>query len=451
MRKLILSEIADAVNGSAFGECEITDISIDSRKIEKGSLYTAIIGERFDGHDFVEGAVQNGASAVLVSKKPQVDIPYVLVEDTEKAFLQLGGYYRDGENVKVVGITGSVGKTTAKEMTAAVLEQKYKTLKTEGNLNNQIGLPKMLFRLDGHEMAVLELGMNHKGEIGNLSNAAKPDIAVITTIGVSHIENLGSREGIRDAKLEILDGMKKGSTVFVNKDCDLLEGLSLTDYRVKSFGINSKLCYFRAEDIKEQARQTTFKVVFNSNIQQVTIPTVGIHNVYNALAAFAVGIECNIPPRTIAEGLMNYRPSGMRQNIVEKRGVTVIEDCYNASPDSVKAALSVLSDMELDGRKTAVLGDMLELGDYSDKAHLEAGEVAAASRIDYILCVGEAGKKIAEGAKKAGHQNAYWFESKKELAKAVCENVKSGDGLLFKASRGMKLEDIIEVLYEKLN
>ncbi len=450
MKKLMLSEIAKAVGGQAFGECEIANVSIDSRDIAKGYMYVAIIGERFDGHDFVPSAAENGASAVMVSKKPEIDIPYVLVDDTEKAFLALGGYCRDRENVLVVGVTGSVGKTTTKEMLASVLECKYKTLKTEGNLNNQIGLPKMLLRLDGHEAAVLEMGMNHKGEISNLSKAAKPDIAVITTIGVSHIENLGSREGIRDAKLEILDGMKKGSTVFVNKDCDMLNGITIKDYHVKSFGINSELCYFRAEGIREENMTTSFKVVFNSNVQQVTIPTVGIHNVYNALAAFAVGIECHIPPRTIAKGLMNYKPSGMRQNIKEVSGVTVIEDCYNASPDSMRAALKVLSDMKLSGRKIAVLGDMLELGDYAKEAHGDVGKMAYDSGADYIFCFGGDAKYICEAAEKCGHKNVWLFDDKQKLADKLTKTVKVGDGVLFKASRGMKLEDVIEALYDKL-
>lgn len=320
--ELTLSRIAKAVGGRLSGyDCIVTSVSTDSRDIPKGCLFICLEGEKFDGHDFVSQAAQNGAAAVLVRKKVDSRIPVITVKDTGKALLDLAGYYRGTlDNLTVVGLTGSVGKTTTKEMTYAVLAEQFKTIKTEGNLNNEIGMPKTLLRLkDDTEAAVIEMGMNHFGEIERMTKSSRPDIGIITNIGVSHIEYLGSRDGILKAKLEILKGMKKGAPLILNGDNDKLVTVREPDYKLVFFGIENPNVDFRAKDIEEKNGFTSFTVEFYGASQRVTVPTVGIHNVYDALAAFAVGYEMRMEPRKIAAGLKSFVPSGMRQRIKKSR------------------------------------------------------------------------------------------------------------------------------------
>lgn len=444
-----LSEIAKALGTTVNSEKTVSRISIDSRDTDENTLFFAIKGERFDGHDFVKDVAEKGVAAVVCHKKTECDAPVIYVEDTKKAFLDLASYYRCSmKNLTVVGLTGSVGKTTTKEMIACVLGAKSKTLKTEGNLNNEIGVPKTLYRLDNsYDFAVIEMGMDNKGQITELSKCAKPDCAVITNIGVSHIENLGSREGILRAKLEILDGMKKGSPLFLNGDNDMLSTVKNEDFKIITFGIENKNCDVIAENICEKELSTEFTAVKDDLRQKITIPTVGIHNVYDALAAFAVGVEYKIDPEIIAKGLSEYTPSGMRQRINQVNGITVIEDCYNASPDSQKAGLNSLCKIAK-GRKIAVLGDMLELGTYSETAHRAVGEYAAQCGLDALYTYGEQSRFTAESAEKAGLERVYAFDSKQELVDALKKELKSGDTVSFKASRGMKLEEVFEELYK---
>lgn len=448
--ELTLSRIAKAVGGRLSGyDCIVTSVSTDSRDIPKGCLFICLEGEKFDGHDFVSQAAQNGAAAVLVRKKVDSRIPVITVKDTGKALLDLAGYYRGTlDNLTVVGLTGSVGKTTTKEMTYAVLAEQFKTIKTEGNLNNEIGMPKTLLRLkDDTEAAVIEMGMNHFGEIERMTKSSRPDIGIITNIGVSHIEYLGSRDGILKAKLEILEGMKKGAPLILNGDNDKLVTVREPDYKLVFFGIENPNVDFRAKDIEEKNGFTSFTVEFYGASQRVTVPTVGIHNVYDALAAFAVGYEMRMEPRKIAAGLKSFVPSGMRQRIKKVGGITVIEDCYNASPDSQKAALDVLSSFK-SNRRIAVLGDMLELGKYSDVSHENVGKYTENKNIDILFTYGAKAKHIAEGAKEFVNEIKS-FDDKTELAKALLETLKDGDAVLFKASRGMKLEDVINSLYRE--
>ncbi len=450
MNSLSLSRIAEWCGGALSGDDTVIDnISIDSREIKENTLFVAIKGERFDAHDFVSDVQKNGAAAVMCHKKVECSIPVIYVEDTSKVFLLLAKNYRRSiEGLKVIGLTGSVGKTTTKEMTYAVVSSKYRTIKTQGNLNNEIGMPKTLFTLDDStEAAVIEMGMSNFGEISRLSGACLPDIGIITNIGVSHIEYLGSRDGILKAKLEILDGMKKGSTLILNGDNDKLQTVKRDDYNIVFFGIDNEKADIRAKKIEEKNGCTEFTVCWSGGSQRVIIPTVGIHNVYDALAAFSVGLELLIEPQKIAEALSGYEPSGMRQRIKSVNGITVIEDCYNASPDSQRAALNVLSSVRAD-RKIAVLGDMLELGEYSDKAHREVGEYAAEKNINLLLCYGNEAKNIADSAKSKG-VNVKHFTDKSALFTELLKELKSGDAVLFKASRGMKLEEVIEMLYKE--
>lgn len=450
MNEIKLSTVAKWVGGKLIGEDRtFNNVSIDSRQVNDKTLFVAIKGERFDAHDFVPQVIENGARALLLHKKSDVGIPYVLVDDTKKAFIDLAREYRKSiENLLVVGLTGSVGKTTTKEMTHCVVSKKFNTLKTEGNLNNDIGLPKTLLRLDdSFNAAVIEMGMSHFNEISLLAKTALPDIGIITNVGVSHIENLGSRDGILKAKLEILDGMKKGSTLIINGDNDKLVNYKNNDYNLVLFGVENENADVRAIDIQETDENTNFAVLFGGKTQRVTIPTVGIHNVYDALAAFAVGLELQIAPQLIAEALSEYTPSGMRQRIKKVKGITVIEDCYNASPDSQKAALNALCTINAK-RRIAVLGDMLELGSYSKTAHSEIGEYAKTKNIDFLFTYGEESKYIAENAQN-GKINVRAFTDKNELFNELKNTLQPDDAVLFKASRGMKLEEIIEMLYEE--
>lgn len=450
MEKLTLKTIAEWTDGELVGDnLSISEISIDSRQISPETLFIAVKGERFDAHDFIADVQKNGAKAVMCHKRVECGIPVIYVKDTKKALLDLAREYRKSiENLTVVGLTGSVGKTTTKEMAYAVVSKKFNALKTEGNLNNEIGLPKTLFRLNSEiQAAVIEMGMSDFGEISRLTRTALPDIGIITNIGVSHIEHLGSRDGILKAKLEILEGMKKGSPLIINGDNDKLKTVNNKDYRIIYFGIENEKADVRAIDINEDGQNTEFTVVFGDKTQKVKLPTVGIHNVYDALSAFAVGLELKIEPEKIAQALSEYEPSGMRQRIKDINGIKVIEDCYNASPDSQRAALNALKSVKSE-RKIAVLGDMLELGDYSKQAHCDIGKYAAEKQIDMLFTFGEESKNITETAQKFG-MDAFAFTDKTVLFNALKGELKKGDAVLFKASRGMKLEEVIEMLYKE--
>lgn len=448
METLKLSEIANACGGTFSGECEINGVCIDTRKITKGCLFICIKGERFDGHSFAKEALEKGAAAVMIHKAVEdLNGNYVMVENTSKALLDLGGYYRSKFNLHLVGLTGSVGKTTTKEFTYLVVSSKYKSIKTQGNLNNEIGLPQMLFQIDGSiQAAVIEMGMNHFGEIHRLSTAAKPTIALISNVGTSHIENLGSREGILKAKLEIFDGLEKGSTVILNGDNDMLSTVNNNDYNIVFFGIDNG--DFKSREITQQNGSTSFIIDFYGKSQAVTIPTIGIHNVYNALSAFAVGYFLDIEPEACADALSHYQPEGMRQKVVDFNGITVIEDCYNASLDSMKASINTLADTN-GKRKIAVFSDMLELGSFSKEAHSKVGEYAAKQKIDYLFTVGEQAKYIHNSAVENGIKNALHFDNKDALSDKLSKFLEKGDAVVFKASRGMALEEVIHNVYDR--
>lgn len=448
METLRVSEIAKVCGGEFNIDTEITSVAIDTRKIEKGCLFICIKGERFDAHRFIDEAFEKGAAAVMISEDVKIDKPYIKVDDTAKQMLSLAGYYRSKFDIPIVALTGSVGKTTTKEFTHLVVNSKYKAIKTLGNLNNEIGLPQMLFMLDSStEAAVIEMGMNHFGEIHRLSTATQPTVGIITNIGVSHIENLGSREGILEAKLEILDGLKKGAPLLLNGDNDLLSTVKNDDYKIYFYAVDND-ADFKAVDIKENPNSTSFTVQYFGKERSITIPAIGKHNVYNALAAFAVGILLDIDAETAADALKNYEPSGMRQKVVEINGITSIEDCYNASPDSMKAGITTLAGIQA-CKKIAVLSDMLELGEYSEQAHYDVGTMAAENKIDYLLCVGNDAKYIVDGARDNGLLNAYLFDSKQSLTDKLFEIAEKGDAVLFKASRGMKLEEVISEIYKR--
>lgn len=452
MDKMTLSEAARAMGGRLIGADETIDsVSIDSRSLGAGSLFIAIKGENLDGHDFVRTALQSGATAaVCMDEVADAPGPVVMVEDTRAALMALAAYNRSRCSLPVVGLTGSVGKTTSKDMVAAVLSSKYKTLATEGNLNNEIGLPRMCLRLDSsYQAAVLEMGMSGFGEISRLSKTARPTIGLITNIGVSHIEKLGSREGILEAKLEILDGMEPTAPLVLNVDNDMLLSASKSLHRpLVLYGIENREADCIAEDITQMDSQTSFSLTYKGEKHVIVIPAIGMHNVYNALAAFVCGRLLGVSGEEAAGGLISYVPDGRRQKIARKAGMTFIEDCYNASPDSIKASLSVLAGMECSGRRIAVLGDMLELGDYARKAHHDCGALLEGFGVDVLLAYGANAIYYIEGAGENVASRLY--DDKAQLAEDLFDMLSEGDAVLFKGSRGMKLEEVISAVYQRL-
>ena len=451
MEKISILDVVKWLDGEYSGSSDIfiDDISTDTRTIHEGSLFVALEGERFDGHEFINRAFESGATCCIAHKKGDyISENVVYVEHTEYALLKLSEEYKKTFDLKTVAVTGSVGKTTTKDMIAAVLSQKYNTVKTQGNFNNRIGMPKSIFAISRDTgAAVLEMGMSDLGEIEELSLAAHPDIAVITMIGVSHLENLKTRENILKAKLEVVAGMKAGSVLIINKDNDLLSGVqSAGECRIVTFAIDA-LADYKAENIVENGFETSFTVMFNQLKQECIIPTVGKHSVLDAVSAFAVGIEAGLTPQECAAGLLDYSPSGMRQRIVDRNGIVTIEDCYNASPDSMKASLGVLANLKCDGKKVAVLGDMLELGENSERFHREIGEFVLDKGIDLLLTYGDAAKEYAVGAGPT--VRSLCFTDHKEVADMLKHELRVGDAVLFKASRGMKLEDIIEATFKE--
>lgn len=472
MRPMTLGEIAAAVGctDSYFldNNAKITSISTDSRpQPEDGDrescLFVALRGEVFDGHAYVGVALRNKAQYALVDKKGAEEyckeLPaqqLIVCEDTEQGFLDLAGAYRDRYHFRMVGVTGSVGKTTTKEMIAQVLSAQFETLKTQGNFNNRVGLPKTLLELDETvQAAVIEMGMNHFGEISDLTRRAKPDAAVITNIGVAHIEYLGSREGILKAKMEITEGMTPGSPLILNGDDDMLATVDCPQFKTIYYGMENKNCQVKGKDVREETAQTRFTILWNGQEFPAVIPTIGKHNVLNALAAFAVGIEFGMQPQTIVDALTGYKPSGMRQRVVQRSGICVVEDCYNAGPDSMKAAIQTFGSMQRlqkkRGRKILVMGDMLELGDYAQQAHYEAGECAGRTDIDIIICVGELCQAAVKGAQEvcSSRQKVLHFDDKEQLTEKLLSLVQPGDTLWIKGSRGMKLEEVLSRLYER--
>ena len=453
MEDLTLYEIVKAVGGSyGYPSTEvISSVSTDTRNISKGCVFIALRGKNFDGHDYAKKATELGAVAVITDK-PIEGVKCIIVDNTRKALIDIASYYRSRFTPILVGVTGSVGKTTTKEMIALVLSGRYLTLKTEGNLNNDIGLPQTILNLTSeHQAAVIEMGMSDFGEISVLSKTARPTMAVITNIGYSHIENLGSREGILKAKLEILHGTPIDSPLILNGDDDLLSKLKDDINRdIVFYGIENPNVDVRATNIVVNDGKTTFDISFWGKSISVGLNCVGIHNVMNALAAFCVGIMAEIEPEEIIKSLAQFVPLALRQSVVKKGEQTIIIDCYNASHDSMRASLAVLSELSpmKDGRRIAVLGDMLELGTMSKELHEKVGRFVAESKTDMLVCYGDNSRYIAEKAKELGILNSKFFEDKKDVVSYLNKIVKTNDLILFKASRGMKLEEVIDKLYK---
>ncbi|MBP3271142.1 MAG: UDP-N-acetylmuramoyl-tripeptide--D-alanyl-D-alanine ligase [Ruminococcus sp.] len=453
MEKMKLSEIVQAVDGS-FGypaDTDVTSVSTDTRTIEAGSVFVALKGDNFDGHDYGAKACELGAAAVI-AERPIEGARCIVVDSTHRALLQLANYYRRKFDIPLVGITGSVGKTTTKDMIALVLSKKFNTVKTEGNHNNEIGMPKTLFGIDASTgAAVIEMGMNHFGEISRLSMCCEPTCAVITNIGHSHIENLGSQEGILKAKMEILDGAARMAPLVLSMDDKLLSQIEPRHGRqIVFYSIKKKTADVYASDIKSDESGTSFTINYKGGSVPARLNCLGEHNIKNALAAFAVGTTLDIDPVLMAQAVGEFRPQGIRQNIRQVRGMTFVVDCYNAAPDSVKAALSALDQLAVPegGRRIAVLSDMLELGKHARTLHKLTGEYVASSKADLLYCCGSDSKYYVDGAVKKGmdESSCRYFESKQDMIEALKSELHEGDAVLFKGSRGMKLEEAVDAL-----
>ena len=452
---MTVEEMAQACNGSC---ANIPDTSIkiaadriksDSRKILPGDVFVAYRGEKFDGHDYVKDCTDKGA-VVNVTDHEIEGCPCIVAKDTVRAVLDIAGHFRRKFSPVLVGVTGSVGKTTTKEMVALALSSKYNTYKTPANRNNEIGMPFALLELTpAYEAAVIEMGMSHFGELERLSRSSNPDICIITNIGWSHAENLGStQEGVLKAKLEVLLGAKPAAPLIVCGDDPHLTPLknTITDRKVITCGIVDKNCDYFAADIETSEESTAFTVVKNGiRCESMTLPCIGSHHITDALIATAAAEAAGCDMAGIAEKLSGFGLDGLRQHKEYKKGQTVIIDCYNAAPDSMKAALNVLCDTK-GARHIAVLGDMLELGDLSPRLHKEVGIYAAQKGIDLAVCYGDNAKHIAEGAKENGAE-VYYSSDKAEVLDFLKANLRDNDAVLYKASRSMRMEDIIRDYY----
>ena len=464
MRNMTLRKIAEAVRGELYMEqvpenmeadtAWAKGVVIDSRLVKAGYIFIATKGEHVDGHSFIEKVYEMGALGVICEKAP--DAPkgaYILVKDSFQALEALAEYYRTQLSIKVVGITGSVGKTSTKEFIASVCSKGFRTLKTRGNYNNEVGLPLTVLRIRSDcEVAVLEMGISDFGEMHRLSKVAKPDICVITNIGQCHLENLGTRDGILKAKTEIFDFLDLHGRVCLNGDDDKLCTITSVHGRQPLFfGMDSKNAVYASDyqnkglegsaitiHCKEEAQESVFSAV---------IPLPGEHMVYNALAATAVGTLLGLTKEQIQEGIRDVQPVNGRDHVIHAGSITIIDDCYNANPVSMKAGIDLLA-QAADSRKIAILGDMFELGVNEKELHAEVGAYAAQKGIDVIICVGTLCKCLYDGVKKAENTDcmAYYFEDKESMLEKVHELIGDGDTVLVKASHGMHFEEVIEKL-----
>lgn len=413
----------------------------DTRRLEPGQLFVALEGVR-DGHDFIDAAFEKGAAAVLC-KHCDEKYPAILVEDPRIALGQIAAGERQRLGMRVVAVTGSVGKSTTKEMIAAVLGGDYIVSKTPANFNNDLGMPMSVLAMDGTtEVAVLEMGMSHFGEIAYLSNIAKPDVAVIINVGVMHMENLGSREGVLQAKLEILEGVAPDGKVFFCGDNDMLRSCD-PGREVTYFGTDASVCTVVGSRVQEEDGVLSFAVEAEGQCFEIRLPLEGQHYVCDALAAVAVGLSMGVCPEDIALRLSVFRNMAGRQEIFAAKGCTIIKDCYNAGPESMAAALSVLG--KRSGQRIAVLGDMLELGSQTLDAHVQTGRLAA-KHADYLLSYGPNAAHMVQAAKEAGMapEKAVVYEDRADMAKALLALAEPGATLLFKGSHGMHMELVLE-------
>lgn len=449
MKKLKLSVIAKACGGIFMGnttekELTVDHITTDSRQVKKGCLFIPLKGETFDGHDFIEKSYHNGAVCCLSETALDgVQRPYIKVDSCYQAIKDIAEYYRGLFTIPVIGITGSVGKTSTKEMIAAVLGTKYKVLKTQGNFNNELGVPLTLFGLEeDHEVAVVEMGISDFAEMTRLSKMVRPDICVITNIGDCHLENLVDRNGVLKAKTEMFTYRNKKGAIYLNGDDTYLRTITDAEGSKPCFyGLKENNDYW-AKDIENKGIEgISCCLCFDHKQIQVTIPAIGTYMVSNALAAAAIGRQLGLSDEEIAKGIGSYKTVGSRDGVIDTGFITIIDDCYNANPNSVKSAIDTLCNFT--GRKVCILGDMKELGENAKELHKAVGRYVAHKQIDVLIAIGEEAKEMAEGAKEKGSTQVHYFLDVSTALSSLHPLIAKGDVVLVKASRAMKFEQIV--------
>lgn len=460
MLSLKVKEIVEAVEGKILqGDPEqvFSNLTIDSRRVKPGDIFLAIIGENHDGHNFIPEAIDNGAKVIITSRtiKPYSGVAIILVRNTTKALQDLAHYIRNTlSNLLVVGITGSAGKTTTKDILASIIEQNKKVIKSPGNYNNDYGLPLTLLELDGdEEVAILEMAMRHKGDIARLTEIAEPDIGIITNIGAAHLENLKTVENVARAKEELLEGLTKEGFAALNYDDEYIRDMipRFPDLEIDLISLEDENVDFYADSIEviKEGEETKFTIHHGDFSCEVKMNRVGKHNIYNALSAVAVAKKLRISWNNVRLGLQKIKVTGLRQEIRKIDGIKIINDTYNANPLSMKAGIDSLKDMD-SNRRIAVLGAMLELGPVEDAAHKEIGKYLHRQDIDVLVAVGKIGETIAEGAVQAGmpEQNIYIYQNNEDAASFLNKVMTSGDTILVKGSRALGMEEIVDLLLE---
>ncbi len=453
MDKLSLKEIVQVTGAEANSDADIffEGVSTDSRRISEGMLFVALKGENSNGESFTRDAFKKGATAVLVSKTAK-RIPegvVLKVEDTLEAYRQIAGAWRERFDIPIVAVTGSNGKTTTKDLTAAALNGWGHVLKTSGNFNNEIGVPMTLLELnEKHQAAVVEIGMRGLGQIESLAEVVKPTIGIITNVSEAHIELLGSIENIAKAKGELVEAIKSGGTIILNADNPhtlQMKNIVREGVKILTYSLEEGAADFVAKNILIGSVSTEFTLNFHGKEYNFEIPMLGRHNVSNALGAIAAGYAVGLTVPEVQRGFSTLTTTKMRYEVIRRDGLTIINDAYNASPASMRAAIRTTSEV-YNGRLIAVLGDMLELGEISEKVHREIGEELVEHKFDTLITLGELGKFIAAGARDAGLKNVYTFDTHEDAAKKILELVHDGDTILFKASHVMHMEKIIELI-----
>lgn len=453
MLELNLQEIVKATKGALLKEADVKEIkavSTDTRKIEEGTMFIALKGENFNGNNYVLDAFNKGAKIAIVDEvkcelnELKEDVALIKVQNTGRALMDLAKFYREKLGLKVVGITGSAGKTSTKDLVAAVLSDKYKVFKTKGNFNNEIGLPLMILELDStYDVAILEMGMRGLGQIKELAEIASPDLGIITNIGISHIEILKTRENILKAKMEIATFFDKNNTLVVCGNDDFLGALPEAQYKIVKTGVGENF-EIGAKNIALEELSSKFTVYDGEKEEEFSLDMPGEHNISNLMLGIAIAKELGVSFEEMKRGLKNIEATSMRLELIKKDGFSILNDCYNSSPVAVKSAIDVMKNIE-GKRRIAVLGTMRELGHKSEEAHREIGKYAKENGIEKVLCFGDFSENIKEGY----GEGCTVYENKEELIKDLLNIICEGDIILVKASRSLKFEEITKALLEK--
>lgn len=455
LKKMTVKEITEAVGGRLIcggSQTEVTDIQFDSRAVGEGSLFVPLVGEKVDAHKFIGSCIEKCAATLTQNDAPDgAEKPYIKVDDTLAALQRLAAHYRSGfRSLKLVGVTGSVGKTSTKEMIAAALSGGLNVMKTSGNKNSQIGLPSTMFDIeDEHEAAVIEMGMSEFGEMDKLCDIARPSMAVMTNIGKAHIENLKTQDNIMSEKFRITKHFDENGILFINGDDPLLKTLyGKQKFRTVSFGLSEDNDYF-ASDITAKGTGTSFVCVHGGEKREYYIPALGVHSVANALAAIAVGEALGLTFEQLSAGLLTYKNAPMRQQIIEADGFTIIDDSYNSSPDAAKVSLDVLKSLAGERQTIAVLADMLELGEVAADEHYGVGRHAGEIGVDTLITVGPLSENTARGANDAGCKTVCSFTANDEAYEGLRGLMTKDCVILVKGSRGMHTDEIVKKLKDR--